>query len=868
MNAPGGARQQLLGLGTICLDNVIITGELGRRTCRSSDYATESRAMVLLAEAMADSPETILQKLVEKTLELCRAHSAGISVLENSNGKEVFRWRAIAGQFAGYVDGHMPRESSPCGTVIDQDAVLLFAHPERHYPYPLPVEPPIVEALLAPVHAQGRPVGTLWVVAHNEQRKFDAEDARLLRNLSRFVSAALQAASRADEIKQKVAGLTRLHELAIKLSGELELRPALQAILETLVDLHKADFGLLSLYDADSQLLCEHASVGIDSQVLQTLRRVKPGDSYGACGSAFSRRMRVVVEDTELDPLFATYREVARTIGFRSVHSTPILTRQGEVLGVLSVHFRARRLPTEPELQLSDMCARHAANVVEALKAEEDRQKFVSLSEESSDFIAIASTSGRCEYLNRAGAALVGLDSAAHAVSAALADFLSPEFKQLLAETVLPTVHSTGHWQGEVLFKHFRSGELVPMDQIVFLIRHPQSGAALYLATVARDIRAKKHAEEKLRESDRMKTEFLAMLAHELRNPLAPIRNALQILEISKSDPAAAAESRAIIDRQLRQVVRLVDDLLDVSRISAGKLELRRKRVDVSVVMQNAVETSRPLIEAGRHRLTVNLPERPLPVDADVVRLAQVFSNLLNNAAKYSEPGGHIRFSAERNGSEVVVRLEDTGIGIPKEMLPRIFDLFAQVDRSLERAQGGLGIGLTLVKRLCDMHGGRIEAHSEGAGRGSRFIVRLPMSTQPEEDRAMNQEGQSGQHPRRRVLIVDDNRDSANTLGMLLELLGNDVRTAYDGHQALTEADAFVPDVILLDLGLPQLNGYEVAGRIRANAKLKGVTLVALTGWGQDEDRRRSKEAGFDHHLVKPADPADVQKILAKISSK
>ncbi len=373
----------------------------------------------------------------------------------------------------------------------------------------------------------------------------------------------------------------------------------------------------------------------------------------------------------------------------------------------------------------------------------------------------------------------------------------------------------------------------------------------------------RRRAEEALREADKRKDEFLATLAHELRNPLAPMRNALQVMQLASTDVKAVGQAREMIERQMRHMVRLVDDLLDVSRITGGKLELRNQRVDLASVVRTAVETSRPLIAAAGHELSVSLPPNPIYLDGDPVRLAQIFSNLLNNAAKYTERGGKIWLSAEREGSDAVVTVRDTGLGIPKEMLGKVFDLFTQVDRTLEKAQGGLGIGLTLVRRLTEMHGGSVGVKSEGYGHGSEFVVRLPVVLlTPTHEEAATIENESPKS-RRRILVVDDNRDSAISLGMMLQLMGNEVRTAHDGLEAVQAAEVFQPNVMLLDIGLPKLNGYEAARRIREHPWGEEIVLIAVTGWGQEEDKRRSKEAGFNFHMVKPVEPTDLEKLLA-----
>ncbi|HEX9670479.1 MAG TPA: ATP-binding protein [Thermoanaerobaculia bacterium] len=396
-----------------------------------------------------------------------------------------------------------------------------------------------------------------------------------------------------------------------------------------------------------------------------------------------------------------------------------------------------------------------------------------------------------------------------------------------------------------------------------------EAGTLAGAVNVLVDISDRKRAEEALRQADRSKDEFLATLAHELRNPLAPIRNAVEILNRQGDASTESRWALEVIDRQMEQMTRLVDDLLDVSRITRDKLELRKERIELAGLVRAAVETSRPLLGAGGHRLTVAVPPRPIFVDADPTRLAQALSNLINNAAKYTPRGGHVAVTLEREGGEAAVTVRDTGIGIPAEMLPSIFEMFTQVDRSLERAQGGLGIGLTLAKRLVEMHGGTIAAHSEGPGRGSEFTIRLPIAA--EAPRALPRPELREERVRSsaplRILVVDDNRDAAATLALLLELTGHDVRTAHDGLEALAAASEFRPDVVLLDIGLPKLNGYEVARRIRRQPRGQGVVLIAITGWGQEEDKRQSQDAGFDQHIVKPVEPGTLLKLLATFES-
>jgi signal transduction histidine kinase len=367
-------------------------------------------------------------------------------------------------------------------------------------------------------------------------------------------------------------------------------------------------------------------------------------------------------------------------------------------------------------------------------------------------------------------------------------------------------------------------------------------------------------AADALREADRRKDEFLATLAHELRNPLAPIRNGLQILNLTPSADVAA-KARGMMERQLAHLVRLVDDLLDISRVATGKMRLQFESVEVRTVVEAAVEAARPAIDAGRHALVLHLPDEPLTLRADPTRLAQVVSNLLTNAAKYTPAGGQITLTAERAGGFAVVRVADTGLGIPADMLPKVFDLFTQVDRHLDRAQGGLGIGLALVKRLVEMHGGTIAAASEGAGRGSTFEVRVPAASAP-APAAVAAPVRPTAAGGRRVLVVDDNEDAAESLSELLALCGHDARTAATGPEALAAVPAFRPDLVFLDIGLPGMDGYEVARALRA-APGDTPVLVALTGWGAESDRQRSAEAGFDRHLTKPVGREQLDELLA-----
>ena len=402
--------------------------------------------------------------------------------------------------------------------------------------------------------------------------------------------------------------------------------------------------------------------------------------------------------------------------------------------------------------------------------------------------------------------------------------------------------------------------------QTEIALRESERRARENAAALSEANTALKASGKRLNEMDRRKDEFLATLAHELRNPLAPLRNGLQLLKLAKDDPALIERTRNMMDLQLAQMVRLIDDLLDVSRINNDRLELNREVTSLDKIIRQAVETSQPLLDALQHNLSIDLPRHEVLLEADVVRLTQVFANLLNNAAKYTPRGGTISIEGLHQGRDVSVSIADNGIGIPKEMLPKVFDMFVQVDKSLERAQGGLGIGLSLVKRLVELHGGTVEGQSKGLGAGSKFVVRLPaaLDSAAVDSRGLREAAIPEQSSVRRILVADDNEDAATSLALILSMLGHETRTARNGLEALEIAEQFRPDVVLLDIGMPKLNGYETARRLRQKPDGDDLLLVALTGWGQESDRIRSNDAGFDSHLIKPVDVAKIQQLLTE----
>ena len=471
-------------------------------------------------------------------------------------------------------------------------------------------------------------------------------------------------------------------------------------------------------------------------------------------------------------------------------------------------------------------------DITDRKRAEADRQKFVTLVETSTDFIGMCDLQGVPFFVNRAGLDMVGLDNLEQARRVPVADFFFPEDQARMIEEFFPSVLEQGHGETDVRFRNFKTGEARWMAYKVLTLPDAD-GRPLAFATVSQDVTERRRLADDLRmlaadlsEANRRKTEFLAMLAHELRNPLAPISNAVRALRIGHGDAKVARAALGMFERQVAQLARLVDDLLDLNRITRGKIALRKRPIELVPIVEQAIEAARARYGSLNHELTVTLPTEPVYLSADPTRLAQVIGNLLNNAFKFTDPGGHIGLTVTHEGAQAVVRVRDNGIGIAPETLPHLFKMFTQADTSLERARDGLGIGLTLVKALVEMHDGVVEARSDGLGRGSEFEVRLPALA---EASATIAEAIADSEPAtttvgRRILIVDDNVDGADTMAMLLDEVGHETHTAHDGVEAIATAERLRPDVVLLDIGLPKLNGYEVCQRLRERPWAENAT--------------------------------------------
>jgi two-component system CheB/CheR fusion protein len=806
--------------------------------------------MAVLARQLAVDPHGVPQKLAELVLELCNAGSAGISLLEEQDGHRIFRWHAAAGLFADHLGGTIAFDRSPCGVVVNRNQTMLMRHGERCFAAMAGFDPPMIENLLVPWTAEGRAVGTVWVISHRTDRQFDAEDARVLRNLADFAAAAYQtivaleetAESRrelvqaAEERTRVLAGHNRIleHEIAQRRQADESLRASEQRYRD-----------LIGAIPA-GVVACDAAgTVVFHNACADELCGGPPGEAPACWGPEacannghrlenFAAPLRAVLAGGE--PVVDRELSIARPDGSRIdvlLNITPLRDHAGGIAGAVNiVQDITARKRVENELRVSELRFRTLANTVPVLIWQNDEAGCnVFVNQYYLDFTGKASD----DVMGMGWHDLVHPDDA----PAYIADYMDAVRHRRAWRNLDRVRRRDGQWRW---FDNYAQPLFAPDGSYAGHV-----GASL-------DITDAVLAEQALKDTDRRKDEFLAVLAHELRNPLAPISNAVHLLR--HPDGRRRADRLVeMLGRQVRQMIKLVDDLLEISRITRDKIDLHRQPVLLADVVHGAVETSRPLIDQHHHRLDVHLPDEALTLNADSVRLTQVLANLLNNAAKYTDQDGHIDLEARRDGMEVEIAVRDNGIGIPAGHLPEVFDMFTQAHRAAGRGQGGLGIGLAMVRSLVQMHGGTVEAKSAGAGHGSEFVVRLPLAEPP--DTAHDGAG-AGPHAAplagQRILVVDDNQDAADTLAMLLEADGARARAVYDGPAALAALPALRPHTVLLDLGMPEMDGLEVARRIRADPAWSGVRIVALTGWGQESDRERTRGAGFDFHLTKPVD--------------
>lgn len=659
--------------------------------------------------------------------------------------------------------------------------------------------------------------------------------------------------------------LSRLVGLGVRCASPgAPLQECLDEILATALMLTGATHGTLQLFEPETGTLRLVASRGFAADFARAFAAVGPDDG-AACRAAIDAAHRVLVDDVEQTRVFdAASLAAVRAAGIRAVQSTPLRSGNGNVLGVVSTHFTEPHTPDVHECRLLDLLARQAADFLERRASDEalreSEQRFRELADAVPVHVWVSGANDDAVFVNARYQEYTGSDADRLSADDWRA-IVHPDDVGIYFQQFRTARASMAPFRAEVRLRG-RDG-VHRWFEIAGSPRFEGERFAGY-AGISIDVSERKRVEAALEESGRRKDEFLAMLGHELRNPLAAIRNS--VVAATSLDDAQRATALMIARRQTDQLGRMVDDLLDVARITQGQINLHREAVSLQEVIARARDAAEPLRAERRHELTVDVPPQPMLVDGDAARLEQVLVNLLGNACKYTPPGGHIRLTLSRADNDAVVRVRDSGIGIAPEMLPRVFELFTQAERSLDRTQGGLGVGLTVADRLVRLHGGRIDAYSEGRGKGAELVVHLPLlATVPAEHGAPA--GTGALDPiASRLLLVEDNPDIAESMRLLLELLGHQVRVAHDGVSGIDAARAERPDVMLVDIGLPGIDGYEVARRVRKDAALRDVTLVALTGYGRDEDRSTALRAGFDHHLVKPIDPDILESLIASVA--
>jgi signal transduction histidine kinase/ActR/RegA family two-component response regulator len=867
----------------------------------------------------------LYDKIVDAAMRIMRSDFGSMQVLVPERGKSgelrLLSHRGLGESGAKHWEWVTPDSTTSCGTALRTGARVILQDLETAASQPVAAEALTGAADLAafrllgiraaqttPLFSRGGKlvgmISTHWREPHSPSER----DLRLLDILARQAADLIERRRAQDELTsikdrlaQEVHDLQRLHELSARLMQHRDIETVLKDLLEAAVVLMQPAQGSVQLYDRRTDALRLVSTTGLPSVFNDEFAAVDQA-GYTTCAMALRLGRRVIVEDLQTDTRFVELAQAARPHAIRSAQSTPIFDDSGTIAAMLTTYSSRVRRPSERELRLLDLYAEVAVRQIERKRSEEALSLMAELSAAFTPMGSIQNIAQVTGGLLREyfGASRVSLsngcpgtdeltffeDRTTHRLSqyvtapfiatlragrtVCVADVTEDErtaphaaayVQENIRSMMLAPCIVSGHWR--FLLAVFKPKRHAWHAKDLDLLQDVAARVHIRLER-ARAEEALAESEARLREDDRRKDEFLAMLAHELRNPLAPIVNAVHLLRRSPVADPMQQRVRAIIERQAGRLTRLVDDLLEVSRITSGRIQLHRERITVAGVIDRAVETVRPLIEQHHHTLNLRVPQTPVWLLADATRLEQVVVNLLNNAAKYTDDGGTIELSVQAGATQAVLRVKDNGIGIEQELLPRIFELFTQAERSLDRSSGGLGIGLSLVQRLVIMHGGSVTVDS-AVGKGSEFTVRLPLDKARSDDAAAAEglDSTAPAHPLR-VLIVDDNADVTESLRMLLESDGHLVQVASDGEAAIQSARAYRPDVIFLDIGLPKLDGYEVARRLRAADSCRDAMLVAMTGYGQSSDRERAKAAGFEHHLVKPAEFADIAALLTE----
>ncbi|MEO7080553.1 MAG: PAS domain-containing protein, partial [Flavobacteriales bacterium] len=768
-----------------------------------------------------ESSQDLLQVLVDIAFETS-GHTDGLSAgisLVSLDGQQV-QWAALNGMLQEEKGRVLPAHASPSGACLDARELLLFAMPQRHYPE-FGASITITELLMVPFGMDTERPGTLWLAAHGED-KFHQGTAALLRHLADHGAKAYNSVRKREELTARLAR------------------------------------------KADQQKLLDQLPIGVaklDSEYRYTYLNERAISSLNTSAQVLLGRV-----------VWEVYPEVAGTFvqdAYRRTMEERVVSRIELFFAPVQKWFDAESHPANDGgivvffHDAQDRKQREMALLASEETAERERRFYNSILTTTPDFAYIWGADYTFLYGNKALLDLYGLKPEEY-VGRSFRDVGYPEWHARMHEQEIDEVVRTGQpVRGKIPFRAKGGGGIY--DYIFMPVFGPD-GKVEAIAGTTRDVTELERSAEALKEADKRKDEFLAVLAHELRNPLAPLRSGVELLA-QDPDPEVVTQARQIMSRQVEHMVHLVDDLMDLSRVNRGAIDLRMEPVKLRDVLEAAVETVRPVIEHKQHRLEVQFLPQPVTVHGDSTRLAQIFSNLLNNAAKYTQPGGSINVHVEKSEAQVSVSITDTGVGIQPADQSKVFEMFAQVNRSTDRSQGGLGIGLNIVQRLTKMHGGHIAVASEGLDKGSVFTVHLPLANthgaaSPCKPEAAAKEGGKPL----RILIVDDNVDAAFVLSMLLKKMDHEVHAMHGGEEAIELMKDFKPDVVFLDIGMPGMDGYEVCRRMRRLEGLEHCHIVALTGWGQKEDKEHAKKAGFDRHLVKPTDRQTIIQLLADLS--
>ncbi|MEK6701794.1 MAG: ATP-binding protein [Planctomycetota bacterium] len=874
------------------------TEELGLRPARPPDLASENAALANLTRTLADSPQAVLQTLADTILSVLGCGSCVVSLVSSDGTR--FHWAGVAGEWGPQLGRDIPLELAPCGDVLDRDEPMLLGQFERRYRCFEDVSPRVDEALLVPFHVAGKGVGTIWAITHADRpvlRRFDREDLRMLQSLSAFAAAAYRVDHQLEALREQDHERHESSQALHELNGALLVSSIRQ---HELAELARKGDALVRESNARFETLFDASPVGMylvdaDLRIRLVSAKARPifGSIEGLIGSEFERVIHVLWPQATADDVVARFRHTLET---GEAYSAPDFSELRRDIGEREYYdWKLHRIAL-PDGRYGVVCyfidTSDRVLAQRALRASETRYR--RLFQSAKDGILILDAkSGKIIDANAIMSGLLGRE---------LPSLLGRELHEIgmfadekASRGAFAELQHNGYLRYDHLPIHKPGGETTHVE---FVSNVYSEGERLLAQCNVRDITVRAAMEQQIKEQAhslaeqaRRKDEFLAMLSHELSNPLAPIRSASYLLRqhASAGESAIQRQAREIIDRQVANLTKLVGDLLEVSRVVSGRVRLDLQRVDLKRVLEHALQTVGPLFEQRKQSVTLELCSDPLWANADPARLEEVMVNLLNNAAKYTPDAGTITLSCERREAHALLRVVDNGVGLDKELLPRIFDLFTQADRSLDRAAGGLGIGLALAHRLVTLHNGTIEARSAGPGKGSEFTVTLPLIPTPTptptslpaaamESAGVEGLGSADSPHLARVLVVDDNVDSVTMLSGTLRHKGYTVRGAHTGPDAVTLALQWRPDIVLLDIGLPGFDGYEVARRLRAAPALAGVTaqgiarsrmkLIALTGYGQDADITLAREAGFDGHLVKPCDFDELERMMGSTQSR